>query len=90
MICFCWLLGSVIHCFLNQCLQNQLLESDGHNTLMKKVFDIYLTFLKVGQSEVAIKHVFASLRALMSKVNTYIMISFVYRVQYTYFVDIYW
>ncbi|XP_026793122.3 dedicator of cytokinesis protein 11 isoform X1 [Pangasianodon hypophthalmus] len=50
-----------------QSFKNQLLENDGHNTLMKKVFDIYLTFLRVGQSEVAIRHVFASLRAFMSK-----------------------
>ncbi|KAK3545989.1 hypothetical protein QTP70_019305, partial [Hemibagrus guttatus] len=50
-----------------QSFKNQLLESDGHNNLMKKVFDIYLTFLRVGQSEVAIKHVFASLRAFISK-----------------------
>ncbi|XP_027025359.1 dedicator of cytokinesis protein 11 isoform X1 [Tachysurus fulvidraco] len=50
-----------------QSFKNQLLESDGHNNLMKKVFDIYLTFLKVGQSEVALKHVFSSLRAFISK-----------------------
>ncbi|XP_076828065.1 dedicator of cytokinesis protein 11 isoform X2 [Brachyhypopomus gauderio] len=50
-----------------QSFRNQLLDNDGHNALMKKVFDIYLTFLKVGQSEVAIKHVFASLRAFISK-----------------------
>ncbi|XP_035392551.1 dedicator of cytokinesis protein 11 isoform X3 [Electrophorus electricus] len=50
-----------------QSFRNQLLDSDGHNALMKKVFDIYLTFLKVGQSEVAIKHVFASLRAFITK-----------------------
>ena len=37
---------------------------------MKKVFDIYLNFLKVGQSEAALKHVFASLRAFMNKVGT--------------------
>lgn len=80
--CAVWL----IIIFLNRCLQNQLLESDGHNTLMKKVFDIYLTFLRVGQSEVAIKHVFASLRAFMSKVNTLTMISLKNIVNYTYFV----
>lgn len=50
-----------------QCFKNQLLDSDGHNPLMKKVFDIYLNFLKVGQSEAALKHVFASLRAFMNK-----------------------
>ncbi|KAM3591225.1 uncharacterized protein V6R79_024850 [Siganus canaliculatus] len=50
-----------------QCFKNQLLDSDGHNTLMKKVFDVYLTFLKVGQSEAALRHVFASLRAFINK-----------------------
>ena len=35
---------------------------------MKKVFDIHLAFLKNGQSEAALKHVFASLRAFISKV----------------------
>uniref|UniRef100_A0A8C8GV49 Dedicator of cytokinesis 11 n=1 Tax=Oncorhynchus tshawytscha TaxID=74940 RepID=A0A8C8GV49_ONCTS len=53
-----------------QCFKNQLLDSDGHNPLMKKVFDIYLNFLKVGQSEAALKHVFASLRAFMNKFPT--------------------
>ncbi|XP_055756864.1 dedicator of cytokinesis protein 11-like isoform X9 [Salvelinus fontinalis] len=50
-----------------QCFKNQLLDSDGHNPLMKKVFDVYLKFLKVGQSEAALKHVFASLRAFINK-----------------------
>uniref|UniRef100_A0A8B9LHQ9 Dedicator of cytokinesis 11 n=1 Tax=Astyanax mexicanus TaxID=7994 RepID=A0A8B9LHQ9_ASTMX len=50
-----------------QSFKNQLLDSDGHNTLMKKVFDIYLTFLRMGQSETAIRHVFASLRAFITK-----------------------
>ena len=36
---------------------------------MKKVFDIHLAFLKNGQSEVSLKHVFASLRAFISKVR---------------------
>lgn len=49
--------------------QTQLLDSDGHNTLMKKVFDIYLTFLKVSQSESALRHVFAALRAFINKVG---------------------
>ncbi|XP_023821592.1 dedicator of cytokinesis protein 11 isoform X2 [Oryzias latipes] len=50
-----------------QCYKTQLLDSDGHNPLMKKVFDVYLTFLKVGQSEAAIRHVFAALRAFINK-----------------------
>uniref|UniRef100_A0A3Q2CL51 Dedicator of cytokinesis 11 n=1 Tax=Cyprinodon variegatus TaxID=28743 RepID=A0A3Q2CL51_CYPVA len=50
-----------------QCFKTQLLDSDGHNPLMRKVFDVYLTFLKVGQSEAAIRHVFAVLRGFISK-----------------------
>uniref|UniRef100_A0A8C6Q994 Dedicator of cytokinesis 11 n=1 Tax=Nothobranchius furzeri TaxID=105023 RepID=A0A8C6Q994_NOTFU len=50
-----------------QCFKTQLLDSDGHNPLMRKVFDVYLTFLKVGQSEAAIRHVFTALRAFISK-----------------------
>ncbi|KAL0970254.1 hypothetical protein UPYG_G00239490 [Umbra pygmaea] len=50
-----------------QCFKTQLLDSDGHNPLMKKVFDVYLTFLKVGQSEYALKHVFACLRSFINK-----------------------
>lgn len=48
--------------------QTQLLDSEGHNPLMKKVFDVYLTFLKVSQSEAALRHVFAALRAFINKV----------------------
>ncbi|KAA0723028.1 Dedicator of cytokinesis protein 11 [Triplophysa tibetana] len=51
-----------------QSFKNQLLESDGHNALMTKVFDTYLTLLKVGQSEAAIKHIFVSLRAFIIKI----------------------
>ncbi|KAM6909379.1 dedicator of cytokinesis protein 11 isoform 2-T2 [Xenentodon cancila] len=50
-----------------QCFKNQMLDSEGHNPLMKKVFDIYLTFLKVSQSEAAFRHVFAALRAFINK-----------------------
>ncbi|KTF84065.1 hypothetical protein cypCar_00021616 [Cyprinus carpio] len=51
-----------------QSFKNQLLDSDGHNALMTKVFNTYLTLLKVGQSETAIKHIFASLRAFIIKI----------------------
>ncbi|XP_061816341.2 dedicator of cytokinesis protein 11 isoform X2 [Nerophis lumbriciformis] len=50
-----------------QCFKTQLLDSDGHNPLMRKMFDVYLTFLKVSQSEAAFRHVFAALRAFMNK-----------------------
>ncbi|KAL2304287.1 hypothetical protein Nmel_013032 [Mimus melanotis] len=53
--------------FFTQSFKAQLLSNDGHNPLMKKVFDIHLAFLKNGQSEAALKHVFASLRAFISK-----------------------
>uniref|UniRef100_M4AB29 Dedicator of cytokinesis 11 n=1 Tax=Xiphophorus maculatus TaxID=8083 RepID=M4AB29_XIPMA len=51
----------------SQCFKTQLLDGDGHNPLMRKVFDVYLTFLKVGQSEAAIRHVFAALRGFINK-----------------------
>ncbi|XP_068164796.1 dedicator of cytokinesis protein 11 isoform X2 [Antennarius striatus] len=50
-----------------QCFKTQLMDSEGHNLLMKKVFDVYLTFLKVGPSETALRHVFAALRAFINK-----------------------
>ncbi|NWW50673.1 DOC11 protein, partial [Pedionomus torquatus] len=53
--------------FFTQSFKTQLLSNDGHNPLMKKVFDIHLAFLKNGQSEAALKHVFASLRGFISK-----------------------
>ncbi|XP_066496355.1 dedicator of cytokinesis protein 11 isoform X2 [Tiliqua scincoides] len=53
--------------FFTQCFKNQLLNNDGHNPLMKKVFDVHLAFLKNGQSEATLKHVFASLRAFINK-----------------------
>ncbi|XP_078067365.1 LOW QUALITY PROTEIN: dedicator of cytokinesis protein 11-like [Mustelus asterias] len=52
-----------------QNFKNQLLEDDGHNPLMKKVFDILL-LLTNGQSETAMKHAFASLRAFITKFPT--------------------
>ncbi|KAH0505080.1 Dedicator of cytokinesis protein 11 [Microtus ochrogaster] len=54
--------------FFTQCFKSQLLNNDGHNPLMKKVFDIHLAFLKNGQSEASLKHVFASLRSFISKI----------------------
>uniref|UniRef100_A0A670Z948 Dedicator of cytokinesis 11 n=1 Tax=Pseudonaja textilis TaxID=8673 RepID=A0A670Z948_PSETE len=53
--------------FFTQCFKNQLSNNDGHNPLMKKVFDVHLAFLKNGQSEAALKHIFASLRAFINK-----------------------
>ncbi|XP_068107031.1 dedicator of cytokinesis protein 11 isoform X2 [Hyperolius riggenbachi] len=53
--------------FFIQTFRTQLLSLECQNPLMKKVFDIYLAFLKNGQSEMCLKHVFASLRSLISK-----------------------
>ncbi|XP_073399582.1 dedicator of cytokinesis protein 11 isoform X2 [Dendrobates tinctorius] len=53
--------------FFTQTFRAQLLNSDCQNPLMKKVFDIFLAFLKNGQSEICLKHVFASLRSFISK-----------------------
>ncbi|XP_074819007.1 dedicator of cytokinesis protein 9 isoform X1 [Natator depressus] len=47
--------------------KNQLLTDHGHNPLMKKVFDVYLCFLRKNQSETALKTVFTALRALIFK-----------------------
>ncbi|XP_015270597.1 PREDICTED: dedicator of cytokinesis protein 9 isoform X3 [Gekko japonicus] len=47
--------------------KNQLLADHGHNPLMKKVFDVYLCFLKKNQSETALKNVFSALRSLIFK-----------------------
>ncbi|XP_076304439.1 dedicator of cytokinesis protein Ziz isoform X14 [Tachypleus tridentatus] len=44
-----------------------LIHNEGDNLVMKKVFDIYLSFLQVGQSESLLKHLFAALRAFISK-----------------------
>ncbi|XP_066583188.1 dedicator of cytokinesis protein 9 isoform X2 [Prorops nasuta] len=43
-----------------------LLASDGDNPVMQKAFDIYLSFLQVGQSETLLRHVFAGLRAFLN------------------------
>uniref|UniRef100_A0A670YXA0 Dedicator of cytokinesis 9 n=1 Tax=Pseudonaja textilis TaxID=8673 RepID=A0A670YXA0_PSETE len=47
--------------------KNQLLKDDGHNPLMKKVFDVYICFLQKNQSETALKNVFNALRTLIFK-----------------------
>ncbi|KAL2078939.1 hypothetical protein ACEWY4_024683 [Coilia grayii] len=62
----CLIVLDILSAFTHN-FKTQLSDSDGHNTLMQKVFDVYLTFLRVGQSEAALKHVFASLRAFISK-----------------------
>ncbi|KAK9870395.1 hypothetical protein WA026_007964 [Henosepilachna vigintioctopunctata] len=53
--------------------KKNLMHSNGDNDIMKKIFDIYLTFLQLGQSENLFKHVFAALRAF---INNYSVVIF--------------
>ncbi|XP_015607279.1 dedicator of cytokinesis protein 9 isoform X3 [Cephus cinctus] len=46
--------------------KDALLAGDGDNPVMQKVFDIYLSFLQLGQSETLFRHVFAGLRAFLN------------------------
>lgn len=46
--------------------KENLLSCQGDNLVMKKIFDIYLFFLQVGQSESLFRHVFAALRAFIN------------------------
>ncbi|XP_018313730.1 dedicator of cytokinesis protein 9 isoform X2 [Mycetomoellerius zeteki] len=43
-----------------------LLANEGDNAVMQKFFNIYLSFLQVGQSETLLRHVFAGLRAFLN------------------------
>ncbi|TMS06920.1 Dedicator of cytokinesis protein 9 [Larimichthys crocea] len=45
----------------------QLCSDHGHSPLMKKVFDVHLCFLRINQSETALKQVFTSLRTFIYK-----------------------
>jgi len=47
-------------------LQDILLANEGDNAVMQKFFNIYLSFLQVGQSETLLRHVFAGLRAFLN------------------------
>lgn len=49
--------------------QTQLNSDLGHNPLMKKVFQVHLCFLRIPQSETALKQVFTSLRTFVYKVK---------------------
>ncbi|XP_074040157.1 dedicator of cytokinesis protein Ziz isoform X3 [Leptinotarsa decemlineata] len=46
--------------------KKNLMSTDGDNDIMKKLFDIYLTFIQIGQSENLFKHVFAALRSFIN------------------------
>uniref|UniRef100_A0A4W6G2V5 Dedicator of cytokinesis 9 n=1 Tax=Lates calcarifer TaxID=8187 RepID=A0A4W6G2V5_LATCA len=45
----------------------QLCSDHGHSPLMKKVFEVHLCFLRINQSETALKQVFTSLRTFIYK-----------------------
>ncbi|XP_037096258.1 dedicator of cytokinesis protein 9 isoform X11 [Syngnathus acus] len=47
--------------------KNQLCADHGHSPLMKKVFEVHLCFLRINQSETALKQVFTSLRTFIYK-----------------------
>ncbi|KAL3207342.1 hypothetical protein MRX96_039706 [Rhipicephalus microplus] len=47
--------------------KESLLFNDGDNPTMRRLFDIYLSFLEVGQSENLLRHLFAALRAFINK-----------------------
>ncbi|XP_035734604.1 dedicator of cytokinesis protein 9-like isoform X2 [Vespa mandarinia] len=46
--------------------KDALLADDGENPIMQKLFNIYLSFLQVGQSETLLRHVFAGFRAFLN------------------------
>lgn len=48
--------------------QTQLCSDHGHSPLMKRVFEVHLCFLRINQSETALKQVFTSLRTFIYKV----------------------
>ncbi|XP_072180438.1 dedicator of cytokinesis protein 9-like [Diadema setosum] len=42
-------------------------SADGNNPLMRKVIDIFISFLQTGQSEMTLKNVFSSLRLFLNR-----------------------
>lgn len=62
----------VLDCMGLYCLhfRKNLLSAEGENEVMKKIFDLYLSFIQIGQSENLFKHVFAALRAFINNYST--------------------
>uniref|UniRef100_A0A673Y4W4 Dedicator of cytokinesis 10 n=1 Tax=Salmo trutta TaxID=8032 RepID=A0A673Y4W4_SALTR len=66
---------SLLMCFLHimktisegETRSKQLLQDEGQNLLMKKVFDTYLLFFQINQSTSTLRHVFAALRLFIQK-----------------------
>lgn len=48
-------------------LSKRVAAEAGENGLMKKIFSIFITFLRLGQSEMLLKHLFASFRSFLVK-----------------------
>lgn len=62
----------VLDCLGLYCMhfRNVLLANEGENTALKKIFDVYLSFIQIGQSETLYRHVFASIRSFISNYST--------------------
>uniref|UniRef100_A0A3Q3FTV1 Dedicator of cytokinesis 9 n=1 Tax=Labrus bergylta TaxID=56723 RepID=A0A3Q3FTV1_9LABR len=58
----------------------QLCSDHGHSPLMKKVFEVHLCFLRINQSETALKQVFATLRTFIYKVPCRYVCCFCYEI----------
>ena len=58
--------------------QTAMDSADGNNPLMRKVIDIFISFLHTGQSESTIKNVFSSLRLFLNKVKSYQIYSLIW------------
>lgn len=43
-----------------------MLADDGDNPVLKKVFDIYLSFMQIGQSETLYSHIFPAIRSFIN------------------------
>ena len=48
-------------------LTSRVCIEEGNNGLMKKIFCLFLTFLRLGQSETLLRHLFASFRSFVNK-----------------------
>lgn len=62
--------------------RDTLLAHNGDNELMSKIFDIYLSFLQVGQSETLFRHVFAALRAFINNFSVALFKGLYFLLQY--------
>ena len=68
--CYSVLVGHLLLMLTTMLMLQALLDGDdGDNPLMRKVLDIFLSYLQLGQSETLQRHAFASLRAFVNKVS---------------------